>query len=262
MFKKFLSKFVVKQYHQTDDWRLAFTIESKKESSLLNIAGFGRSFWITTPKLFSGVLYKDHGTWKEYLKRQYGFSMWDDSCFFYYGIYNDDWRSDDRRWNSKIKIWNYPWTERRRVRYDFYNPDGTYFTSANDKPTGAIDFNAIRQAENAVPKTVFTFNDYDGKLITATTHIIETEYRYGVGLWKFIMPLFRKNEVHRRLEISYDQEVGSEKGSWKGGTLGHSIEMRPGDTPLSAFTRYGTQETSFVKYRGQVPNNYTNIVQH
>ena len=44
------------------------------------------------------------------------------------------------------------------------------------------------------------------------------------------------------LDIEFDQETGPGKGSWKGGTFGHGIEMYEGETHLSAMKRYCRQE--------------------
>ena len=34
------------------------------------------------------------------------------------------------------------------------------------------------------------------------------------------------------------KETGSKKGSWKGGTIGHGIDMLPGELHEGAFRRY------------------------
>jgi len=40
------------------------------------------------------------------------------------------------------------------------------------------------------------------------------------------------------LDISFSGEVGNRKGSWKGGTVGHSTNMRHDETHKTAFQRY------------------------
>jgi hypothetical protein len=52
----------------------------------------------------------------------------------------------------------------------------------------------------------------------------------------------------RSLSISFKAEVGPEKGSWKGGMMGHSIEMLAGESQEQAFRRYCEQEHR-SKYR-------------
>lgn len=63
------------------------------------------------------------------------------------------------------------------------------------------------------------------------------EWRFGVG-WFAWLSLFRKPKISRDLEIAFSGETGKRKGSWKGGTIGHSTEMRSGELHESAFRRY------------------------
>src|SRR5690606_33228759 len=84
---------------------------------------------------------------------------------------------------------------------------------------------------------VFTFRDFDGEELTATTRIEEREWRFGVGWFKWLS-LFRRPKVSRDLEITFSGETGKRKGSWKGGTIGDSIKMLPGELHEPAFRRY------------------------
>lgn len=40
------------------------------------------------------------------------------------------------------------------------------------------------------------------------------------------------------LIIEFSDEMGSERGSWKGGVIGTSCSMRPGETPMDAINRF------------------------
>ena len=44
--------------------------------------------------------------------------------------------------------------------------------------------------------------------------------------------------THRELDLSFDKELGSGKGSWKGGTIGGSAPMLENETPEEALERY------------------------
>jgi len=81
------------------------------------------------------------------------------------------------------------------------------------------------------------FRDFDGEELTATTHISEHEWHFGEGQFKWLS-LFRRPKISRSLDISFSGETGRRKGSWKGGTTGHSIEMLPGELHYAAFQRY------------------------
>lgn len=45
------------------------------------------------------------------------------------------------------------------------------------------------------------------------------------------------SRVEDGIEISFDGEVGEDTGSWKGGCIGCSYEMQPGETALQALRR-------------------------
>ena len=86
-------------------------------------------------------------------------------------------------------------------------------------------------------KRLFEFLDYDGERITVTTMIQEREWLRGVKAFRR-MSRFAKPKVHRCLDLEFHREVGRRKGSWKGGTLGHSIELLHGELHEAAFRRY------------------------
>ncbi len=60
---------------------------------------------------------------------------------------------------------------------------------------------------------------------------------FGTGWFKWLS-WFRAPKIRRSLAIEFSGETGPEKGSWKGGTVGTGIDMRPGELHESAFRRY------------------------
>jgi hypothetical protein len=91
--------------------------------------------------------------------------------------------------------------------------------------------------EDGCPSLTLAFTDFDGERLTARTRIEEREWRLGTGWFKWLS-VFRKPMIKRSLDIRFSGETGREKGSWKGGTIGHGIEMLPGELHASAFRRY------------------------
>lgn len=160
------------------------------------------------------------------------------------------WRADARQHDStttKSKGWFIPWRNWRRVRHTLYDLDGDYFS---DLPGWGFRHKngwSVRNAiEDACPTAAFEFDDFDGERITATTKIEEREWRLGEGKFKWLS-LFRRPKIRRSLDIHFSAETGRRKGSWKGGTIGHSINMRPGELHESAFRRYCSEhEMTFV----------------
>jgi hypothetical protein len=96
--------------------------------------------------------------------------------------------------------------------------------------------------------------DYDGAEITATTHIEEREWKRGEK-WCSWLSLFYRPMIRRSLDIDYSAEVGPRKGSWKGGTIGCSINMLPGELHDDAFIRHCVKEG--LTYMGRMPMSNT-----
>lgn len=91
------------------------------------------------------------------------------------------------------------------------------------------------------PASYFGFEDFDGEMIVAICKIEEREWHKGTG-WFSWLKYFSRPLIRRDLDMEFTKEVGPEKGSWKGGTIGHSVDMIQGDTPESAFRRYCATE--------------------
>ena len=65
----------------------------------------------------------------------------------------------------------------------------------------------------------------------------EREWHFGTGWFKWLS-WFRPRKIRRSLDLRFSGETGDRKGSWKGGTLGHSINMLAGEMHELAFRRY------------------------
>lgn len=169
------------------------------------------------------------------------------AIYTYYGPDTGDSRT------TKNKVFNMPWRNWRHVRYSLYDKQGEHFWTerAGDKTA----WDAKRAVEQALSKVYFQIEDYDGEMVTATTHIEEREWRFGTGLFSWLS-WFRRPRIQRSLQIDFSSEIGKEKGSWKGGIVGHSIEMLEGEIHAEAFQRYCQQEfrsksgTFYITFRG------------
>lgn len=168
--------------------------------------------------------------YEETFEREYGFCLSDGHLVLYLGAQTHD-SATTQDWSCFL-----PWTQWRHVRRSFYGVDGELFGTAPER-----DWDAEYAMANACPTVAFVFDDYDGQRITATTRIEEREWRFGTGWFRWLS-LFRRPKVRRDLDIRFSDEVGPEKGSWKGGTVGHGIEMLPGELHEAAFRRYCAQE--------------------
>ena len=186
--------------------------------------------------------------------REFGFSIIDGHLNVAFGRVTHD-SSTEQRWGCFL-----PWTQWRHIRRSLYDLDGKHFWSEIDAETRAVNklgskvagerWEIVRGWEDMCPKTKFRFEDFDGEQLVATTHIEEREWRFGTGWFKWLS-LFRRPKVRRSLCISFSGETGREKGSWKGGTIGTGIDMRPGELHEAAFRRYCDQDhrSKSGKYR-------------
>jgi len=180
--------------------------------------------WSTSPK---------GGYWDVH-SNEYGFSLSDGFLQVFLGPQTDD--------SDTTKDWctHLPWTQWRHVRQSWYGPTGEHIETlwdTSDREVRRAQRDWRYEFEKTLTKNCFTFKDYDGELITAATHIEEREWRFGEGWFKWLS-WFRAPRIRRSLSLEFNKEVGPEKGLWKGGTVGHSIEMIPGELHEAAFRRY------------------------
>lgn len=173
-------------------------------------------------------------------RREYGFSISDGFLNIDFGRKSMD-SSTEQRWGYFL-----PWTQWRHVRHSFYGLEGEHIATLPD--TGKTYLGNVKRWKqemaiaDAMPTVSFDFYDFDGERITATTKIEEREWHFGTGWFKWLS-LFRCPKISRSLDLQFSSEVGKRKGSWKGGTIGHSIEMQPNELHESAFRRYCEQNS-------------------
>ena len=172
-------------------------------------------------------------------EREYGLSYSEGFLQFFLGRQTND-SSTEQRWYCFL-----PWTQWRHVRHSVYGLCGEYFatepkpvpTELKKKGEWLDRYRAWQDVVDQCPTATFQFLDFDGERLTATTRIEEMEWYFGTGWFKWL-DWFHARKVHRSLDIKFSGETGERKGSWKGGTVGHSIEMLSGELHESAFRRY------------------------
>lgn len=174
-------------------------------------------------------------------RRAYGFSLTGSGRVGCHGVRYDFLQvflgrqthdsSTEQSWSKFL-----PWHSWRHVRHSLYGLDGAHF---DDMPKGFFgdSWKERKAIETACPSATFAFTDFDGEALTAKTRIGEMEWLRGEGWFKWLSWFYRPM-VSRSLGIEFSGEVGERKGSWKGGTTGHSIDMLPGELHEAAFRRY------------------------
>jgi hypothetical protein len=166
--------------------------------------------------------------------REYGFSVSEGFAQLFYGRqpHDGDSRTEQR------KGWFLPWMEWTFVRHSFYGLKGEHFWTGSENTNRLHNnYEVMRDAEDSCPSVTFAFIDFDGERLSAKTRIEEREWQKGTGYFRWLSR-FVKPRVRRSLDIAFSGETGYRKGSWKGGTRGHAIEMLPGELHEAAFRRY------------------------
>lgn len=275
---KFVNKmFKLKEYAKSDYWSFAFTLSnpgeyyekghSRTNYCNLHFAIFGHSWWFQIPELFkprkkwvdtskeSWSTSPSGGYW-DYTKREYGVSVTEDSFHVYYGIQPGSWSSRDKKNSDHVKVIWIPWKNMTFQHEEFFTPEWSSYTILADK-NGRTNWEEQRKIKEDVPKIKFRFNDFDGEEIIATCYISKRMWRHGIGWCKWL-GYIRKPLIKYTLDLEFSKETGYNKGSWKGGTIGHSVEITYGEDPLEAFKRYGSAIDSY-KYHGKKCRGFTNI---
>jgi len=184
---------------------------------------------------------RPHGGYWEERAREYGFSASEGALHVYFGPQTHD--SD----TTKSKVWFYPWRKRRCIRHSLYDLEGQHFADLPEWGIGNKNgWTVMKAIEDACPTARFEFDDFDGERITAICRIEEREWKRGKGLFRLLY--IGRNRISRSLDLRFSSEVGKRKGSWKGGTVGHSIEMFSGELHEAAFRRYCSE--NFLKFVG------------
>ena len=218
--------------------------EDSNAPCTLRIRGFGHTLIIAIPAIIkpwrhwvdlsnrewakADVATGKKGYWDEH-PREYGFSLSDGHLSVHFGAQTMD-SSTTEDWGCFL-----PWTQWRHVRMSIYDQTGAHYWT---EPKGRF-FESWddRKAAEKHCEVVFLFADYDGEELTVSANIEEREWRFGTGWFKWLS-WFGPRKIRRSLDLRFSGETGNRKGSWKGGTLGHSINMLPGEMHEAAFRRY------------------------
>lgn len=153
-------------------------------------------------------------------RRSYGFSW----------RFGRDWASNEVHWNwgARGRILSLPWGWNKRkgdYRREYLAKDGQWHSHVRF-PYSWVD------PKDAGPEPLKVSQPYpyltnSGEFqndITATAHMERSHMIYRV----LGFPVKRVTKFS--IDVNFDKEVGSERGSWKGGCTGCGYDMKPGET--------------------------------
>lgn len=207
----------------------------------LNITFLRWNITVDLPPIIKPDVLKVRGqfNYDEFIERQYGTYLFENHFNIIYGRgdanFHRDIFGEEQRWSCFL-----PWSEWRHIRHSLYGLQGEHLYSQFNKDKMSDRFDIFYKEEQKTPKVVFSFFDFDGEEIEATTHIEEREWHRGEGIFRWLSFFFAP-KINRSLDIQFDKETGKRKGSWKGGILGHGINMKLGELHEEAFRRYCQQ---------------------
>jgi hypothetical protein len=223
---------------EDSDWH-----ERGESTCTLRVSGFGHTLILALPQIVQPLRRwvdtkgPGSGYW-DIQRRAFGFSYHGGFLQVFRGARTND-SSTDRTWSKHL-----PWTQWRHVRHSFYGLSGEHVATLPDTGKSYLGdpgrWDRARAIADATPAVSFAFRDFDGEELIATTKIEEREWRFGTGWFRWLS-LFRRPKIRRSLDIRFSGETGRRKGSWKGGTIGHGIDMEPGELHEGAFRRYCAQ---------------------
>lgn len=194
----------------------------------------------------------------EYASREYGFTIFEGHWTINYGT-----RRDYNEWTKEQQISGFiPWlefTQISHIRYDINNKPEIDFCNNEQNCKSSYKWPKTKKNSKA-----FMFADFDGELIIAHTFIETRTWVRGIKSFRWLKYL-TKPMKRTFLEIEFAKETGGRKGSWKGGTIGTSIDLKPNETHEVGFIRYCEQhgmkflsEVDFIPFPNDEIENKNN----
>lgn len=130
---------------------------------------------------------------------------------------------------NKWWTWHIPFLTKDWVRTSIMLNDGTWEheTQGNRKSFYKKAWKDKQQSWQ------YDYKDkYDGEVIPTTIYLEQREWRRKWLKWTSLFA-----SVSTSIDVHFSKEVGSRKGSWKGGTIGCGYELLPNETPLDCLKR-------------------------
>lgn len=139
------------------------------------------------------------------------------------------------KWGSKYLVWHIPFFTMQWTRRSILLKDGTWEheTQKDNKYFYWEEWNDKKKYWS------YTFTDrHDGQRIPTILYVEEMEWR---PKWLTWTKLFAT--VRRYIEVSFSEECGKKKWSWKGGVVGCSHELLEWEDPIDCIKRMEAERT-------------------
>lgn len=133
---------------------------------------------------------------------------------------------------SKWCTWDIPFFTLVRVRHDVECKDDIMRDVESIRHDGQYHYVPLEDSDLVNVQEYLYTDSYDGAKIPCKFWVEEWEWR---PKWLTWTGLFKR--VRRYIEIIFSDEVGKDKGEWKGGCTGCSYDIKPNETPLECLKR-------------------------
>ncbi len=156
---------------------------------------------------------------------EWGISYHHQTLWITYGG-EGNWQGGNKSW-AMYMPWQFTW-----VRTSCLKQDGSW---EHERPGDRQDFFTEKWKGLLWRETypyVYALRSGEKQLREATLRVEEREWRWNWFQW---LPFPRR--VRKTIQIDFDDEVGEQTGSWKGGTVGCSYPMLPGELPEQTLRR-------------------------
>ena len=168
-----------------------------------------------------------HKKWdEECIPPCYGIQIHDATLWIHYGG-KGNWNGGSKYW-----AWDIPFFTQVHMdnKWTVETADGMVPTSSLIPDDGKYHYYA--ESDKIIKHTYNYTDKYDGAVIKATYWVEHREWRRKWLTWCKLFTLERNY-----IEIEFAEEVGKRKGSWKGGCLGCSYNLKKGETPEECIKR-------------------------
>lgn len=229
----------------------------------LNINFFGWSVWFTLPEIIKPKQIwidtskypwssKNGGYWQS-IQKSYGIHFTSDTIHIHYGI-QPGYSSDDLKNSDHSRVFWYPWNWNYK-RCTVYNLDETKqwdntlisFKEKNEwgkiyderyKIEDREEYWKFIPEDNVLEFTTY-IDKYDGKEIPVKYYIKEYEWHRGRYFPFTLLKYFKfGKKIRKSIDIEFKNEVGSEKGTWKGGIMELNFDMKEGEFYKDTWNRF------------------------
>lgn len=135
-------------------------------------------------------------------------------------------------WGSRYKLFE-P-LRARFYRCEILRADGTWRDRIDSKPPFTAPYDS---SDEPLPDVHVERHPYHYMLDSGEVQHVEATVTVERREWRLFRWLPWPGKVRRSIDVRFSDEVGRERGSWKGGCVGCGYEMRRGESPLDTLRR-------------------------